>query len=259
MEAATAKPRRSLSLRGLLGTRRGALTVAGLAALLAAAAFAVFLSSYRDSVRGGAVPTQVLVADRLIPAGTSGDAVATARLFKPVTVSADDVAAGAVSDAAVLHGKVATHDLYPGRQITAADFQAGADPLRGELAADQRALAIPLDQAHGLVGDVRSGDRVDIFGSFPNTASGEGSLETLVQDALVLKAPSKVESSTDEHSVVVRTTDSQAARIAYAADNGEVWITLRAPAGGSQSAPVTITRGNVASEAGAPTGTGIER
>jgi Flp pilus assembly protein CpaB len=259
MGAATAKTRRTPSLLKLIGTRRGALTVAGLAAVLAAVGFAVFLSNYRDSVRGGAVPTQVLVADRLIPAGTSGDAVATGRLFKPTTVSADDVTAGAITDAAVLHGTVATRDLYPGRQITAADFRAGADPLRGELAATQRALAVPLDQAHGLVGDVRSGDRVDVFASFPNTSSGEGTLETVVQDAMVLKAPERAESATDENSVVLRTTDGQAARIAYAVDNGEVWITLRAPAGGSESAPATVTRGNVSSEVGQSTDAGFER
>ena len=86
-----------------------------------------------------------------------------------------------------------TRDIYPGQQITAADFASDADPLRGKLRGDQRAIAVPLDSAHGMIGEVRAGDAVDMLAGFnpADATSGRGrpQLRTLIQDVLVLKAP----------------------------------------------------------------------
>src|SRR4051794_27003000 len=140
MEAATTKQNPMDGLRRFLGTRRGSFLVAAIAAALAAIALAVYLNNYKEDVRGGTTPTQVMIADRLIPAGTSGDSVAAERLFRPTTIAEDAVKAGALTDAAALAGKSATHDIFPGQQIVASDFVAGADPLRGQLTGTQRAL-----------------------------------------------------------------------------------------------------------------------
>jgi len=166
MEAATTKPNPMDGLRRFLGTRRGSFLVAAVAAALAAIALLMYLSSYKKDVRGGTLPTQVLIADRLIPKGTSGDAVAADRLFRPTTISEDAVKPLALTNAAALSGKAAAQDIFPGQQITSADFSATADPLRGRLTGTQRALAIPVDAAHGLIGSVRAGDHVDVLGSF---------------------------------------------------------------------------------------------
>ena len=90
-------------------------------------------------------------------------------LFTPATVQQGNLEAGALTSAAALDGKVATRDIYPGQQITAADFAAGADPLRGQLKGNQRAIAVPLDSAHGIVGEVRTGDHVDVLAGFNST------------------------------------------------------------------------------------------
>lgn len=249
MEAATTKQNPMDGLRRFLGTRRGSFLVAAVAAALAAIALAVYLNNYKDDVRAGTLPTQVLIADRLIPKGTSGDAVAADRLFRPTTISEDSVKAQALTDAAALTGKSATRDIFPGQQITAADFASGADPLRGRLSGTQRALAIPVDAAHGLIGSLRTGDRVDVFGSFTGgTSAGRGVLFTIAQGVLVLKAPSGDASTNtnNQKSVILRLTDAQSARLAYAADNGKVWVTLRPPTGGESNAPATVTLSSVA-------------
>lgn len=249
MEAATTKQNPMDGLRRFLGTRRGSFTVAAAAAALAAVVLAVYLNNYKDNVRGGTLPTQVLIADRLIPKGTSGDVVATDRLFRPTTISEDDVEAQALTDASTLTGKAATHDIFPGQQITAMDFSGSADPLRGRLSGTQRALAIPVDTAHGLIGSVRTGDEVDVFGSFTGGGgvSGRGVLRTIAQGVLVLKAPtSDAAGSNKQQSVILRLSESQSARLAYSADNGKVWIALRPPTGGESTKPTTVTQGTLA-------------
>src|SRR5438045_3292251 len=97
MEPTIKKPRPSL--QRLLATRRGSLIVACSAALIASLGLIAYLAHYKTEVRGGKVPAQVLVADRLIPKGTSGDAIATERLFRVLTLTADDVQPQALKDA----------------------------------------------------------------------------------------------------------------------------------------------------------------
>jgi len=250
MEAATTKQNPMDGIRRFLGTRRGSFLVAAIAAALAAVALAVYLNNYKNDVRGGTLPTQVLIADRLIPKGTSGDAVAADRLFRPTTISADAVEARALTDAAALTGKSATQDIFPGQQITAAHFQAGADSLRGRLSGTQRALAIPVGSAHGLIGSVRAGDHVDVFASFSGGSAGRGVLRTIAQSVLVLNAPTAETGGSgggnSQKAVIVRLTDAQSARMAYAADNGKIWFALRPPTGGESSRPTSVTQASVA-------------
>ena len=134
-------------LHGGLGrfaaSRRGAITIAAAAAALAGIVLLAFISQYKDHVQGGTIERTALVADRLIPKGTSGAVAVSGGLFKPTTTPQDSLEAGALSSGAALAGKVATRDIYPGEQLTAADFAADADPLRGKLAGDQRAMAVP--------------------------------------------------------------------------------------------------------------------
>jgi Flp pilus assembly protein CpaB len=249
-------------LHGGLGrfaaTRRGAITIAVLAAALAGIVLLAFISQYKHDVQGGTVDRTALIANRLIPKGTSGSVVVSGGLFKSTTVQQDNLQAGALSTAAGLGGKVATRDIYPGEQMTAADFASNADPLRGELTGDQRAIAVPIDSAHGLIGEVRAGDRVDVLAGFNSASSttglGRPQLRTLIQNVLVLKAPDGGGNSTTSNTtqnITVRVTAEQVAQLAFAADNGKVWFILRPPAGATDSPPSTVTLDSLL--AGAPT------
>jgi Flp pilus assembly protein CpaB len=234
------------SLRRFTGTRKGALTVAAIAAALAAIVLVAFASQYKDSVQGGNAARTALVADRLIPKGTSGDLVVSGALFRQTQVRDSSLEAGAVADGSALAGRVATRDIYPGQQLTTRDFAANADPLRGKLKGNQRAMSVALDGSHGLIGEVRTGDHVDILAGFNSTSatSGQGraQVRTLMEDVLVLKAPSdggsKVGNSTSNVTLRVGATD--AARLAFASDNGKIWIVLRPPAGGTNPTPSSV-------------------
>jgi Flp pilus assembly protein CpaB len=240
----------SLQLRRLLSTRSGTLALAAGAAVLAGLVLLVFLGQYRDSVRGGTAPSTALVAGSLIPKGTAGDVVINQKLSKATTLPTDQVKDGAVADTEAIAGRVATRDIYPGQQITSADFVGKADPIRGKLTGDQRAVAVPLDGAHGLLDNIRTGDRVDVFAGFNsvNTKNGTSGpvLRTLVQNVLVLSVPAESSGSIagggsgKTSNITIRVTDRQAAAIAFAADNGKVWFALRPPAGSSEKPPIAI-------------------
>src|SRR4029079_16201435 len=134
------------------------------AAVLAAILLIAYLVQYRSSVKSSTAETPVLVAKNLIPKGTSGTVIAEKQLFQAATLAKDDLKVGAISDPAYLNARVAVADIFPGQQITTADLTVGlTDAIPTQLTGKQRAVAIPVGGARGLVGFVSSGDRVDVY------------------------------------------------------------------------------------------------
>lgn len=239
MQTPTLKPPKpSKEGGGPLSTKNGSIAAAVATAAVAGLLIMLFLSQYRDSVNKDGVPTPVLVAEKLIEQGASGDAAGALGQFKRTEVPRDQVKAGAVTDPAALRGKVAVAELLPGQQLTAADFKPAGSGIVTKLAADQRAISVSFDSAHGLAGNVRTGDHVDVLSGFEvdNSAGGNRSvLRMLMQDVLVLDVPEKAASSggvaaggaNKTGEVTLRVPTSAAAKIAFAADNGKLWLVLR--------------------------------
>jgi Flp pilus assembly protein CpaB len=220
--------------RLVLSTRPGTFALAAVAALAALGVLLVFMSNYRDSVRSGADQVRVLVANRAIDKGTSGDVIAEAKLFNATSVSEVDASEDAFADPAALRGQVANEAIYEGEQLTAGSFSSGADPIAGRLEGVQRALSIPVAEAEGNIGQLDAGSRIDVLGGFNAEQSGGRTrpiMDVLARNVLVLKVPDSTSSSAsdDEHQVVVRVTDVEASRIAFAADTGHIWLTVRPP------------------------------
>jgi Flp pilus assembly protein CpaB len=228
-------------LSNLLWTRRGAIAVAVVAGLSALAVLLVFMANYRDSVRGDAATVNVLVANRHLDSGTPGDAIAEAGLYKQVEVRGDEAVEGAFSGVGELQGKHTTAAIDANQQLAAADFAAGSSQVTGKLEGTDRALSVPVDTAHGNIGQVKAGSRVEVLGSFDAEPLGgrAGSLVTvLARDALVLVAPPKGNrglGSSKKEQVVLRLSDVEAAQVAYASDNGDVWLAIRPPTLGKDS------------------------
>lgn len=199
------------------------------AAALAAILLIAYLVQYRSSVNDSTAPTPVLVAKNLIPKGTSGTIIAEKQLFQAATLAKDDLKAGAIADPAYLNGRVAVGDIFPGQQITTADLSAGlTDALPTQLSGKQRAVAIPVSGARGLVGYVASGDRVDIY--YETGAAGGNVLGLLAPNVLIMRAP------TDGTPAILRLDSGQAQLMALAADTGTMWFLLR-PAGDAKEPP----------------------
>ena len=232
---------------GRLSTRGGTAVIATIAGLGALAVLLVFMSNYRDSVRSGANETTVLVADQAIDEGTSGDVVAEAGLFSKKAIPETDAVDGAFTDPSALRGQVATEQVYRGEQLTAASFGPGADPIAGKLEGIQRALSVPVDKAHGNIEQIEAGSRVDVLGGFNAEASGGRTrpvVDVLARDILVLKVPSG-SSGDEDTAVVLRVTDVEASRIAFAADSGQLWLTVRPPTLGRDSKTAQIQLENL--------------
>jgi len=234
---ATRKRTGGTDLKGLLATRHGTLVVALTATVVAAGILALAINRYRQSVTTSNVQSTVLVANRLIEKGTSGTAIAASQLYTPTKVVEKHLSAGAISDTAILSGKVAVTNILPGQQLTATDF-APATGVATQLAANQRAISVPLDTSHGLSGVATPGDHVDIYAGF--TAAGGPQIRLLVPNVLVLQSSSTAGglANSGGGNVVLAINDNQAAEVAYASDNGKIWLVLRP--GNAQSATQTV-------------------
>jgi Flp pilus assembly protein CpaB len=240
----------------LLTTRGGTIAVGGLAAILAAVVLVVYLNRYRHSVTSSDQPVAVLVAKALIPQGTSGDVVGSTDLFETVKTAKSQVKNGAVTDPAILRGRTAVADIYPGQQLTLADFTTTTSNTIGvRLAGPQRAIELPFDVAHGNLSNIVAGDHIDILGGFNVTTVdqfgrpvGNGGqarpvIKPIMQDILVLSVPvaSGNGPGASSNALTLQTDPDQASELAFASDNGIVWVVLRPRTGAPPVEPKIVT------------------
>jgi Flp pilus assembly protein CpaB len=166
--------------------------------------------------------------------------IAAGGMFQRTSVKASQAQIGAIADSSVLHGEVTTTAIYPGQQLTAADFTRGLVTVASQLVGPDRALAVPVDSAHGLIGFVQTGDYVDVLSSFPGNGT-RGGVTVLASNILVLSAPGGGGSGgivggsgNGGGNIVLRVSAKLATTLAFAADNGKIWIALRPPVGATQ-------------------------
>jgi Flp pilus assembly protein CpaB len=219
--------------QNLFTTRRGSFLLGGIAAVLAAIVLVVYLNSYRNSVNSSGAPATVLVARSLIQKGTPGDFIGTNHGFQIASVPKKELQSGALTDPAALAGRVALNDIYPGQQLTAAGFAyAAPGSLQTKLVGADRAITLTIDAAHGMIGQIAAGDHVDVLIGFNVQGAGgtQPVIKLLMADVLVLKAPVVGGSGL----VTLRAPEHRAAQLAFAADNGRLWLVLR-PASGART------------------------
>jgi Flp pilus assembly protein CpaB len=237
----------------LISTRRGSMYIAVIAALIAGLAILVYLNRYRQNLQSGTTPVTVLIARQTIPKGTPGSIVATKRLFTATTIRESQLRDGAFSDSASLTGRIATKEIAPGSQLTAADFASSSSALAATISDRQRIVSVPLDAAHGLSGDVEVGNHVDVYGAFNvipigpdgtpiNGGQSRPVLKLIVPNvpvAAISAAGSTIGSKTSN--ISLRVNDVEAGQIAFASENGKVWLSLRPSVGARSSKPQIVT------------------
>ena len=219
--------------------------------MIAAGILLVAMSRYRHNVDTSGNQETVFVASGLIQKGTSGDAIASGQLFTSTSVAVKQASTGAIADAAQLRGKVAVADIYPGQQLTASDF-ATTGGLAAQLGANQRAITVTLDQSHGMVGEVHNGDHVDVYAGInldPGTGRTQPLVRLLMSNVQVLQAATagsgglgaSQNPSNQFSNITLNVNDSQAGALAYASDNGKLWLVLRPANATSTTPPATTT------------------
>jgi Flp pilus assembly protein CpaB len=185
--------------------------------------------------------TPVLVANRFIQKGSPGNLIGTGHQYQVASVPKKDLLDGALTDSGALRGLVAIQDIYQGQQLTAADFAPTApDALQNKLTGRDRAISIPIDAPHGMIGQINAGDHVDVYVGFNVQGPGGAvpALKLLMQNTLVLRTPT---SGATPGTVVLRTEGDQAGAVAYASDNGKLWLILRPATGAKAVRPGLIT------------------
>jgi pilus assembly protein CpaB len=238
-------------------SRSGTLVLGGLAALVAGALLLIYVSQVRQDANSQSATVSVLVANKLIPQSSSGDVIASQKWYTAVSTPKDQVKDGAITDPASISGKIASHDIYPNQQLTTSDFtDAPTDAVTTKLTGKQRAISIPLDSAAGLTPFLQAGDHVDIMAGFnvipigPNGAPLNGSSQArpvekvVAQDIKVLEVPttsSSTGSSSNGGNIVVQVTDQQAWDIAFAINNGTVFLAGAPQASIDSTKPSLVT------------------
>jgi pilus assembly protein CpaB len=236
----------------LVSTRKGTLLVALLIAMLAGASILLYLNSYRDSLKSQGALVTVLVAKQTIPKGTSGGIVAAKDFYTVTTIRESQLLEGAISDPATLRNKVASREIFEGAQLTAVDFASAGDSLVADLTDRQRIVSVPLDTAHGLIDAIEPGNRVDVYagmnviwtgpdGKPNNGGQTKAVVRLIIQNVPVLAIGEKKRSGSGTTNVSLRLDDRTAAKIAFASDNGKVWLALRPSAGAKASRPDIVT------------------
>jgi Flp pilus assembly protein CpaB len=195
----------------LTSSRTGTLILGIAAAMVAGVLLLAYVSQVRKNADAQSSTVSVLVADRFIPQNSSGDVIASQKWYSIVKTPKDQVNDGAITDPSTMSGKVTASDIAVGHQLTTDDFVAApSQAVTTKLTGTERAISIPLDSSAGLTPFLQAGDHVDIL------SSGTGN-------------------------VVVKVTDQQAWQIAFAIDNGRVFLSGSASTGNESSRPTLIT------------------
>lgn len=235
----------------LVSTRKGTLVAALLIAVLAGASILVYLNSYRESLRTQGALVTVLVAKETIHKGTAGSVVDAKDLYTATTIRESQLLEGAMSDPTTLRAKVATREIFEGAQLTAADFGAAGESLAAQLTDRQRVISVPFDSAHGLIDGIEPGNRVDVYAGFnviPLGADGKPTsggqsrpmLRLILPNVPVLEVGEKAVGSGTTN-VSLKVDDVDAAKLAFAADNGKLWLALRPSTGAKASKSGIVT------------------
>lgn len=237
----------------LVSTRRGTLLVAAAAALLAGVSIVLYLNSYRETLKGQGALVTVLVARDTIPKGTAGNVVDTKDLYTVRTMPESQLLEGAFSDPASLDGKVAARSIFEGAQLTATDFTGAADSPAATLTDRERVVAVPLDSAHGLIGTIEAGDRIDVYAGFnvvevgPDGSPRDGGVARAVLKQILTNIPVVAVgekgsgAGSKNTNISLKLDDKEAWDLAYSSDNGKVWFALRPSAGAKSTPPELVT------------------
>ncbi len=231
------------------------IAIAIVMAIAAAAVVLVYTTSYRQSVTRGQKRVDVMVASRDIVAGTPAEEASGAMTL--ASVLADDKAPGALSTTAGLEGKVTGQTIYAGQQVVAASFGTSTEQApQLQLTKTERALRVMCEpKASCLIGDVKAGDKVDVFTTIAVDAGGGNKIfvtRMLMSGIKVLSIPTTDPnakgglakgSDKDENTVMLVVDQAKATKFAWigGTDNtrgGQVWLAVRPPDAVAQDVPI---------------------
>lgn len=233
----------------------------GIAALLLAVIGTVLLVTYVQNAdhraAQGLEPTNVLVVQEKVPAGTPVESLANVVELEAIPSSA--VPASAVASLADLKGKITSVELQPGEQLLATRLVEPDELVPGTVPvpAGLQEVTVQLEPQRVIGGKLQAGDTVGLFISFgsdpekPSTNTKLVKHKTLVTG--IQRAPSGEKDSGQNEAttvpqgsllVTLATGDRDAAKIVYGAEFGKIWLS-KEPAEAKESDPLVFTKEEV--------------
>ena len=150
-----------------MGSRRTVILIAAvLIGAIAAYALYNYVNGVEDRAYDNAKRVQVFVVKQPIAKGTPGDQAVGDKLVQAGQIPQEFRPATAITDTAVLDGKVALTNLVPGQVVVDGMFvdQATAFVTFSErIPVDQVAVTVSVDQVHGVAGLLVPGDKVNLM------------------------------------------------------------------------------------------------
>lgn len=156
--------------------------------------------------------------------------------FRRVAISSSAIHPRALRDATEATGKYTLQPLTAGEQVLATKLSGEerfADPL-GALEAEQRAMFLPVGTGRGPGGTLRPGQRVDLIFVSDEGKTGYRVSKTLLEGVPVMASigeESVLRPGSREYlaGIIVAVRPEEAERVAFALENGVIYITLQGP------------------------------
>src|SRR5450432_1360055 len=214
-----------------MGRRTVLLVAAILVAALGAGLVLIYVHDVNQRVKAREAPEQILIAKKIIPAGTTGAAASASGDLQSVNVAREAVAPDALASIDPVANLVALAPIYPGEQILSTKFgkQGGASNLLTIPTAGTMALSIPLAGPARVNGFIAPGSQVAVF------LTSNGSTKVILARVTVIAVgtrtlvPSSGQATgADQQSDVVTfgVTAAQAQVLIYAQSTGSLYLSL---------------------------------
>jgi Flp pilus assembly protein CpaB len=226
--------------------RPNLIVVLGLAVFVVGAA-AAWLVLRDSSSSSAADATSVLVADKPIAAGTTGQAAVAQGLIKVKKVDMKTRPATALTDASQLAGKTAHVNIPAGTTLVAEQFDV-AQTVVGtvNIPGGKEALAVQLTNVPGVAGFAGAGDKIDVYGIIKDPKTNTGIARRVMSGIEVLKVngttlvPTQGQPGGPGLVFLVAVTPEQAERLVYLTTLEQLYFAL-VPKANAPTAPTPGT------------------
>jgi pilus assembly protein CpaB len=213
-----------------MGRRTVLLVAAVLIAAVGAGLVLIYVHDVNQKVKAREAPEQILIAKKIIPAGTTGAAASAEGDLQFSKVAREAVAAGALATIDPVANLVTLAPIYPGEQILFTKFgKQNASSALTIPTAGTMALSVALQGAAGVNGFITPGSQVAVF----LTAGGSTKLILPRVSVIAVGSRTLVPSSgqatgTTQQSDVVTfgVTAAQAQTLIFAQSAGSLYLTL---------------------------------
>ncbi len=240
-----------------------ALILAIIFGIIAATGIAIYLNSIAKTTRIMGEKVEVYVADQAIKKGETADNIISGELIKKQAIPRKYVAGGKVTKLGQISGKILNVPLTKGEQLTLDNFKSAVSKgmLAYNLKKGEVAVTISVNKISGVDNRLNPGDKVSIYATFNAATADTAFTRLLLTNITVIneekpgsKKTGSAATASQKQSLTLAVPASEASRLIFAAETGDVWTTLQKRGERYDIAPATVVTTSVEVNLGAIVG-----